>query len=188
MVKRMRKAKTSSGDEVAVVDKASSLGVRTRAKTMARSGDDGCNYLQLRSRRLERRVVPLVRRAKKNKKYEKGGDFYYDKKHEACFGENELDEIEIKTRISRESTPSNFIVGSKDIPKTPTSSNRAIYNVRVVKKITNVVPKILSAEQLEVFFAAEEKNRIEKFIKQYNFDPVNEKPLEGRYEWAELKP
>lgn len=132
MVKGMRKAKTS-GDEVAAPDlRRPSLGVRiTRAKSMAmkkassslfeglssdKKGGDGC-YLQLRSRRLEWRVAPLVKRAKKNKSSKRGIAFNKKngKKNEdeekqenkfenegeegAAFGDNdELDQVENKER------------------------------------------------------------------------------------------
>lgn len=83
MVKRMKKAKTTS--EVAMITKAASLGVCTRAKTMGLKKSssshststiiegtttikvgDGC-YLQLRSGRLERHAPPFAKKAKTNK-------------------------------------------------------------------------------------------------------------------------
>ncbi|KAL0414093.1 UNVERIFIED_CONTAM: Cyclin-dependent kinase inhibitor 4 [Sesamum radiatum] len=227
MAKRTNKAKTTRS--VAVKDKLhhaqAPIGVLTRAKTMAlkkslssrstslimedittNNGSDGC-YLQLRSRRLERRVLPLAKKAKKKKcspakakkevassKIEEDGVEIeennkkddYNEEDEGSYGDNEL-VLENKGRITRESTPSTLIEGS-NIIKTPTSSNKSATNVGAVKKLqigNRIMP---SAEELEAFFAPQEKLDIERFIKEYNFDPVNEKPLKGRYEWVEFKP
>ncbi|XP_011091422.1 cyclin-dependent kinase inhibitor 3 [Sesamum indicum] len=229
MGKRMNEAK--SVGTVGVMDKLhhaqASIGVLTRAKTLAlkkslsslstsiimeditaNNGSDGC-YLQLRSRRLERRVTPLVKKAKKNKcspakgkkevaslKIEEDGveekvdkeeennkKDDYNEEEEGSYGDNELD-LENKGRITRESTPSTLTEGS-NIIKTPTSSNKSATNGNAIKKGKAIMP---SAEELEAFFAPQEKLDIERFIEKYNFDPVNEKPLKGRYEWVEFKP
>lgn len=78
MVKYMRKSKVIGEVAVMEVNHAhaavqSSLGVRTRAKTLALqkssaeiSGDDG-SYLQLRSRRLVKPTPPIVPEAKRKK-------------------------------------------------------------------------------------------------------------------------
>ncbi|GFP92863.1 cyclin-dependent kinase inhibitor 4 [Phtheirospermum japonicum] len=201
MVKRMKKVKTNA---------QASLGVRTRAKTMGlkksssfisaskikvdiitAKGDDGC-YLQLRSRRVERRRAPLRKKAKKNKKDD------YGEIEDGSVGDNEL-QLENKERNTRERTPSSLIDGSgPNIVKTPTSSNKAATNVNPIKKVQNVRrmlqisqdwdPRMLGAKKIDEFFAIQEKKNIERFIEKYNFDPVNEKPLKGRYEWVKLKP
>ncbi|KAL0286130.1 UNVERIFIED_CONTAM: Cyclin-dependent kinase inhibitor 4 [Sesamum calycinum] len=209
MGKRMNKAKTLRHAQA-------SIGVLTRARTMAlkkssssrimeaattNNVTDVC-YLQLRSRLLERRVPPLAKKkkcsaAKAKKKVaslkieedgveEKNKKDDYNEEDEGSYGDNELD-FGNKGRITRESTPSTLIEGS-NIIKTPTSSNKSATNVNGVKKLRIGKPMMPSAEELEAFFAPQEKLDIERFIKKYNFDPVNEKPLKGRYEWVEFKP
>ncbi|CAI8588851.1 unnamed protein product [Vicia faba] len=42
--------------------------------------------------------------------------------------------------------------------------------------------------ELEEFFAAAEKDIQKKFQEKYNYDILKDLPLEGRYEWVQLKP
>ncbi|RDX73806.1 Cyclin-dependent kinase inhibitor 7, partial [Mucuna pruriens] len=42
--------------------------------------------------------------------------------------------------------------------------------------------------ELEEFFAAAEKDIQKRFQDKYNYDVVKDVPLEGRYEWVQLKP
>ena len=42
--------------------------------------------------------------------------------------------------------------------------------------------------ELEEFFAASEKDIQKRFQDRYNYDIVKDVPLEGRYEWVQLKP
>lgn len=50
-------------------------------------------------------------------------------------------------------------------------------------------PKNMPTEfELEEFFSAAEKNIQKKFQEKYNYDIVKDVPLEGRYEWVQLKP
>lgn len=41
---------------------------------------------------------------------------------------------------------------------------------------------------MDEFFAGAEEEQQKQFIDKYNFDPVNDKPLPGRYEWEKLDP
>ncbi|XP_020090919.1 cyclin-dependent kinase inhibitor 1-like [Ananas comosus] len=43
-----------------------------------------------------------------------------------------------------------------------------------------------SEAEIEEFFAAAESAEAERFATKYNFDVVNEVPLDGRYEWVRL--
>ncbi|KAM2640293.1 hypothetical protein TB1_026696 [Malus domestica] len=49
-------------------------------------------------------------------------------------------------------------------------------------------PPVVNVSELEEFFAATEKESQQKFIEMYNYDVVKDEPLEGRYEWIQLKP
>lgn len=42
--------------------------------------------------------------------------------------------------------------------------------------------------ELDEFFAAAEKDIQKKFLDKYNYDVVKDEPLEGRYEWVQVKP
>nr|XP_043617623.1 cyclin-dependent kinase inhibitor 7-like [Erigeron canadensis] len=47
--------------------------------------------------------------------------------------------------------------------------------------------KMPPPDEIEEFFAAAEKNLQKSFKDKYNFDVVKEVPLEGRFEWVEVK-
>ncbi|KAL0707256.1 hypothetical protein Bca4012_073682 [Brassica carinata] len=52
------------------------------------------------------------------------------------------------------------------------------------------VSKIPTAEEVEAFLSELEggEDKQKRFIEKYNFDIVNDKPLQGRYMWDRLKP
>ncbi|CAH9053959.1 unnamed protein product [Cuscuta epithymum] len=57
------------------------------------------------------------------------------------------------------------------------------------KNLTKSTPeKIPSGEELEAFFSVAERKIQKQFAEKYNFDIVEDKPLEGRYEWDPLQP
>ncbi|MFS8016978.1 putative cyclin-dependent kinase inhibitor [Helianthus anomalus] len=56
-------------------------------------------------------------------------------------------------------------------PETVTSSRRTV-----------------PAAEIEEFFASAEKERQKRFKDRYNYDIVKDTPLEGRFEWTQLKP
>lgn len=67
---------------------------------------------------------------------------------------------------------------SNEFESMETNSNRPISS-----------PKNMPTEfELEEFFSAAEKNIQRKFQEKYNYDIVKDVPLEGRYEWVQLKP
>lgn len=41
---------------------------------------------------------------------------------------------------------------------------------------------------MDEFFAGAEEEQQKIFIEKYNFDPVTDKPLPGRFEWRKLDP
>lgn len=45
-----------------------------------------------------------------------------------------------------------------------------------------------SESEIEEFFAAAEKDLKQRFTEKYNYDVIKDIPLEGRYEWVQLKP
>ncbi|KAK4356857.1 hypothetical protein RND71_022467 [Anisodus tanguticus] len=201
MGKYMRKSKTDR--------EVSPIGVLTRAKTLALqksrmvvspaatgNGGDGGSYLELRSRRLIKPFTVLEGKRSKHKdpnlminpnprSQEEGKDCLGVKEMEenenSCFGENLL-EFEGSKRTTRESTPCSLIRDSDNIQTPPGSSTRRI-NGGVPNSMRANIP---TAQEMDEFFTRAEEQQQRKFIEKYNFDPVNEKPLPGRYEWVEV--
>ncbi|GFZ10673.1 cyclin-dependent kinase inhibitor family protein [Actinidia rufa] len=216
MGKYMRKAKTAA--ELALMEVAqSSLGVRTRARTLALqrlqklpqsavSGGGG-SYLQLRSRRLEKPQILVTSDSKKQKQIAKricvrnpnpnlrlGAKEEANQENEnadlsggveASFGEN-VAEFEGRERSARESTPCSLIRDPESI-RTPGSTTRPTCSTEVTRRVQNSMPRhIPTAHEMDDFFASAEEQQQRQFIDKYNFDPVNDKPLPGRYEWVKL--
>uniref|UniRef100_A0A803Q2N1 Cyclin-dependent kinase inhibitor domain-containing protein n=1 Tax=Cannabis sativa TaxID=3483 RepID=A0A803Q2N1_CANSA len=138
MGKYMRKAKAAS--EVAVMEVSqASLGVRTRAKTLA------------------------LQRLQKSPPVSKS------------------------PRSTRESTPSNLI-RDPDIIRTPGSTTKQTNSAETTNRRTQNSSQrhIPTAHEMDEFFAGAEVEQQKQFIDKYNFDPVNEKPLPGRYSWEKV--
>lgn len=171
------------------------------------NGGDGGSYLELRSGRLVKPFTFLEAKGKKNGvlKNQNGvnpnpnvnsegegikeclGDMKMDEMEnlEASFGENFL-EFEGRKRTTRESTPCSLIRDSDNI-QTPGSSTRRSNANEANSRVPNSVrAEIPTAREMEAFFARAEEQQQRKFIEKYNFDPVNDKPLPGRYEWVKV--
>lgn len=240
MGKYMRKAKLA-GDVVAVMDVSqSSLGVRTRAKTLALQKLQASksttasppspvpqhppelSYLQLRSRRLEKppfqplttccnqqnpnpnkvgsRLVmcssvsgsvhsgsigeqhqivcePQIRAGEETE------ESCYFGAGEASFGEDNID-FGGRGRSSRESTPCSLMRRELNGVATPGLSTRA-RNLEASDRMTQ--SSITLAQEIEDFFARHDQEQHRRFSEKYNFDMVNEKALEGRYEWVRVE-
>ncbi|KAL8208412.1 hypothetical protein R6Q57_007824 [Mikania cordata] len=89
---------------------------------------------------------------------------------EAYVGENnvDFDSSESFTRDSNDSI-------------TPGSSSK---HTIIPNSIQRIMP---SAQEIEAFFARHAQEQ-RLFFEKYNFDFVNEKPLQGRYEWVRVQP
>ncbi|KAF4355319.1 hypothetical protein F8388_026589 [Cannabis sativa] len=105
---------------------------------------------------------------------------------EASFGENVL-EFEGRERSTRESTPSNLI-RDPDIIRTPGSTTKQTNSAETTNRRTQNSSQrhIPTAHEMDEFFAGAEVEQQKQFIDKYNFDPVNEKPLPGRYSWEKV--
>ncbi|KAM3402116.1 hypothetical protein ACQJBY_006205 [Aegilops geniculata] len=202
MGKYMRKPKVSG--EVAVMEVAAApLGVRTRARALAMQrqpqgaagAKDQGEYLELRSRKLEKLPPPpppARRRAAAAERVEAEAEA-----DEVSFGENVL-ESEAMGRGTRETTPCSLIRDSGTI-STPGSTTRPSHSNshrRVQAPARHIIP---SSAEMNEFFSAAEQPQQQAFIDNeecqlsvqcgfdtYNFDPVNDCPLPGRYEWVKL--
>ncbi|XP_024984918.1 cyclin-dependent kinase inhibitor 5-like [Cynara cardunculus var. scolymus] len=104
---------------------------------------------------------------------------------EASFGENML-EFEGRGRSTRETTPCNLI-GDPDAIRTPGSSTKPTKSNDGKRRVQNTTSRhIPSTSEMDEFFTGPEKQQQRLFIEKYNFDPVKEKPLRGRYEWVKV--
>ncbi|KAB2014352.1 hypothetical protein ES319_D09G218700v1 [Gossypium barbadense] len=106
---------------------------------------------------------------------------------EASFGENILD-MEARERGTRESTPCSLIRDLESI-RTPGSATRppnsADTNQRVQNSTRRYTP---TSHEMDEFFSLTEEDQQRQFIEKYNFDPVKDKPLPGRYQWEKMDP
>lgn len=203
MGKYMRKSKASG--EVAVMEVGGALlGVRTRSRTLAlqqrtssplkRADDppvDPGDYLELRSRRLEKQPPPPPGTKDKEPAAvsgwkEQAAAFAaegFEADLEASFGDNVLD-WDAMERSTRETTPCSLIRTSDTI-STPGSATRTS-NPSRRRMQTPICRYIPSSLEMEEFFDAAERQQHQAFREKYNFCPANECPLPGRYEWARI--
>ncbi|XP_021907446.1 cyclin-dependent kinase inhibitor 5-like [Carica papaya] len=106
---------------------------------------------------------------------------------EASFGENVL-EIEGRDRTTRESTPCSLI-RDPDTIRTPGSTTRPASSIETNRRVQGSSRRYIpTAHEMDEFFSGAEEEQQRKFIEKYNFDPVNDKPLPGRYEWEKVDP
>ncbi|CAN6308108.1 unnamed protein product [Urochloa humidicola] len=208
MGKYMRKGKVSGEVAVMEVPGGALLGVRTRSRTLAlqraqrppldkaeTAAEAAGDYLELRSRRLEKPhkelpavAVPVQKRGagRKTAAAEAPGALAEDDV-EASFGENVLD-FDAMERSTRETTPCSLI-RSSDMISTPGSttksktSNSMTSHRRMEAPICRFIPSSL---EMEEFFGEAERQGQHTFREKYNFCPVNDCPLPGRYEWVRL--
>uniref|UniRef100_A0A0E0ITG3 Cyclin-dependent kinase inhibitor n=1 Tax=Oryza nivara TaxID=4536 RepID=A0A0E0ITG3_ORYNI len=193
MGKYMRKAKVVVSGEVvaaAVMELAAApLGVRTRARSLALQKRQGGEYLELRSRRLEKLPPPPPpppRRRATAAAATADATATESAEAEVSFGGENVLELEAMERNTRETTPCSLI-RDPDTISTPGSTTRRSHSSSHCKVQTPVRHNIIPASaELEAFFAAEEQRQRQAFIDKYNFDPVNDCPLPGRFEWVKL--
>ncbi|PAN51685.1 hypothetical protein PAHAL_9G612400 [Panicum hallii] len=202
MGKYMRKGKVSGEVALMEVPGGALLGVRTRSRTLALqraqrpldkgdAEDAAGEYLELRSRRLEKphkeqAPAPAPKRGA-GKKAAAASPALADDEVEGSFGENMLD-FDAMERSTRETTPCSLIRNSEMIstPGSTTkskSSNSMTSRRRMEASVCRFIPSSL---EMEEFFTAAEQHEQHTFREKYNFCPVNDCPLPGRYEWTRL--
>ncbi|KAG0450230.1 hypothetical protein HPP92_026870 [Vanilla planifolia] len=104
---------------------------------------------------------------------------------EVSFGDNVLEAEELNRNL-RETTPSCLIMDAVDLG-TPGSSTRPSSSTTINGRTRSLVHhNIPTTKDIEDFFAAAEQSQLKLFTEKYNFDPVNDCPLPGRYEWIKL--
>nr|ACG40032.1 cyclin dependent kinase inhibitor [Zea mays] len=213
MGKYMRKGKMSGEVAVMEVPGGALLGVRTRSRTLALQraqrpldkgdADDAAGqYLELRSRRLEKPhkdhqplplppPAPAAKRGAGRKAASAAAAPHAlaedEVEVEVSFGENVLD-LDAMERSTRETTPCSLIRNPEMIstPGSTTKSKTSNSTTSRRRMETSVCRFIPSSLEMEEFFSAAEQQEQHNFREKYNFCPVNDCPLPGRYEWARL--
>ncbi|KAL9842779.1 Cyclin-dependent kinase inhibitor 4 [Arabidopsis thaliana] len=106
------------------------------------------------------------------------------------FGQNFFDlEEEHTQRTTRESTPCSLI-RRPEIMTTPGSSTKL--NICVSESnqredsLSRSHRRRPTTPEMDEFFSGAEEEQQKQFIEKYNFDPVNEQPLPGRFEWTKV--
>ncbi|KAG6519536.1 hypothetical protein ZIOFF_023030 [Zingiber officinale] len=215
MGKYMRKAKVSGEVAVMEVTHQSALGVRTRARALAAAvaKDSSCDYLVLRSRRLEKPLPPLP--ACKDSAKASAGPCLRPSSGsagtgrcsvaeappdaEASFGENVLEaeardrwvnsmnasDMAVVFRHDRETTPCSLIRNPEAI-QTPCSTNRRTNSRGTNRRTETFHQNIPTTQEMEEFFSRAEQLQCQIFVERYNFDPVDDHPLPGRYKWVKV--
>lgn len=90
-------------------------------------------------------------------------------------------------RRTRESTPDSY-GRSMEAPGSTSRTRRAgrSQGRSLSAPPFNRANEAPSSSEIEAFFQSAEQQERRKFIERYNFDPVNERPLRGRYEWTSM--
>ncbi|WOL00168.1 cyclin-dependent kinase inhibitor 4-like [Canna indica] len=212
MGKYMRKAKVSGEVAVMEVSHQSFLGVRTRARTLAAAAaqDASLAYLELRSRRLVKPLPPCKDAHKPSPSLKPDTTACSQKSgprprttsglntrclaatapvetapdSEELLGENIL-ESDDHDRYVRESTPCSQIRDAEYM-KTPCSTNRPSISGAITARTQVAKHNFPTSSDMEELFADAEQLQQKIFIERYNYDPVNDLPLAGRYEWVKV--
>ncbi|KAG7656964.1 Cyclin-dependent kinase inhibitor [Arabidopsis suecica] len=101
---------------------------------------------------------------------------------------HEISETEISTLLTN-----NFrkqgISSSENLGETAEmdSATTEMRDQRKTEKKKKMEKSPTQAE-LDDFFSAAERHEQKRFTEKYNYDIVNDTPLEGRYQWVSLKP
>lgn len=106
---------------------------------------------------------------------------------EASSTENIMDYV---SRERRETTPSSDSSGNTETWGTLgfTTSCSVHHGENDMIPRTMRLSDAPTFDELEDFFAAAEAREQKRFTERYNYDPVNDLPLSGRYEWERLLP
>eukprot|EP01018_Ginkgo_biloba_P036662 Gb_17901 [translate_table: standard] len=104
---------------------------------------------------------------------------------QVSFGENIMDN---DPRERRETTPSSNLRGETATLETPGSTTRTVHPRRMQNEGRRTLFEAPTLHEIDEFFAVAEAQEQRRFTERYNYDPVNDVPLPGRYEWVRLRP
>ncbi|CAN6834337.1 unnamed protein product [Brassica oleracea var. botrytis] len=178
-------------------------------------GGGGGSYLQLRSRRLQKKPpIVVIRRRKKQRRVRNpnpspqnqdsgrgsgGGDGSRSDsvgesgvcgKAKDFNGEINVDELqgsESFNRTTRESTPCS-LMRKPESPGSSTKLNNGVSDNSNEREesLSGSRGHLPTTPEMDEFFSGAEEEQQKIFIDKYNFDPVNEQPLPGRFEWKKV--
>ncbi|KAG2308879.1 hypothetical protein Bca52824_028627 [Brassica carinata] len=178
-------------------------------------GGGGGSYLQLRSRRLQKKPpIVVIRRRKRQRRVRNpnpspqnqdsgrgsgGGDgSRSDSVAESAVcgkakdfnGEINVDELQGSERTTRESTPCSLMRKPESITSpgsSPKLNNGVSDNSNEREEsLSGSRGHLPTTPEMDEFFSGAEEEQQKQFIDKYNFDPVNEQPLPGRFEWKKV--
>jgi len=93
-------------------------------------------------------------------------------------------EVESEGESSSKFTDSNKL--SREIDGVDSTAMKSTVEIKPMTMImTSMIP---SQFEIDDFFASAEKDLQKRFCDKYNFDILKDAPLEGRYEWVQVKP
>ncbi|KAL0844187.1 hypothetical protein Bca101_017433 [Brassica carinata] len=176
----------------------------------------GGSYLQLRSRRLQKKPPIVVIRSSKRRKQQQqrrkeernpnpqnldsiGGSRSESVSESVVFGKEkdlnggnskELEGCESFNRTTRESTPCSLI-RKQESTTSPGSSAKLSNGIsdnsnQRDESFAGSHRHLPTTPEMDQFFSGAEEEQQKQFIEKYNFDPVNEQPLPGRFEWKKV--
>ncbi|KAL9229761.1 hypothetical protein vseg_005194 [Gypsophila vaccaria] len=99
-------------------------------------------------------------------------------------------EVSTKFIVDDTSQPSSFDSPSPHvISMESVSTNVENSDYSFLKSTLEIKPMTRPSEyEIQEFFSTAEKQLQKQFSDKYNFDVVKDVPLEGRYEWVQIKP
>ncbi|XP_009141269.1 cyclin-dependent kinase inhibitor 4 [Brassica rapa] len=193
---------------------SSSSPSKQKTPTDCGGGGGGGSYLQLRSRRLQKKPpIVVIRRRKKQRRVRNpnsqnqdsgrgsgGGDgSRSDSVAESVVcgkgkdfnGEINMDELQGSERTTRESTPCSLMRKPESItsPGSSPKLNTGVSddsNDQREESLSGSRCHLPTTPEMDEFFSCAEEEQQKQFIDKYNFDPVNEQPLPGRFEWKKI--
>ncbi|KAL2325052.1 hypothetical protein Fmac_024110 [Flemingia macrophylla] len=171
------------------------MGVRTRAKTLALQKSHPQpehppapdSYLQLRSRRL--RKPPISLHSPKRSRHPNPKSPIPEPPRLGLASDQDNNALHDNNADPLEPSFGENVLDFEGRERTPGSTTRPTCSTEVYQRTENAARRqIPTSREMDEFFAEIEESQQRQFIEKYNFDPVNEKPLPGRYEWEKLKP
>ncbi|CAM8926661.1 unnamed protein product [Rhodiola kirilowii] len=100
---------------------------------------------------------------------------------EECFKSADLEAGYYKCDNSSEN---NTVVSS---PESEVCVDLPEMESQSIASTRSVVYEAPTAEEIEEFFSAAEKIEAQRFKEKYNYDIVNDVPVEGRFQWSRVK-
>lgn len=153
------------------------------------TSDLSFSYLQLRTRRLDKTETSIgasTKHASKPKKSARNSSSAIkatsnlDAESQSSGFEAQTEDLEFQH--SGRSTNESAAGSRNPCPPTQHSSDTATNGI-IQNNLQSTIP---TPHEMEEFFASAEHQQQRSFMDKYNYDIVNDKPLDGRYEWVEL--